>query len=192
MGLTAERIVEKLQEQFEGSVVNFRFERDGILSFDVASSKNFEVMKIGNKRRIKKSITFNINSFRFLDEELFSKLEKISLISGYLKTIEQEIREENLKSDKDKTVSLNSRKLTNIGVFRKYVEAYLRNNPNIDQTDTVLARQLEITPQGLPLEIYCFTIFPDFDDYEQIQADIFDHLLTAVSEFDLEIMQTKI
>ncbi len=175
-------------------VKNFDHTISTIPTYDLLNTevKNFEVMKAGNKRRIKKSITFNINSFAFLDEELFRKLEKISLISNYLKNVGQEIHEENLKSNNDKTVSLNSRKLTNIGVFRKYVEAYLENNPNIDQTDTILARQLEITPQGLPLEIYCFTIYPDLLDYERIQADIFDHLLVASKEFDLEVMQTKV
>lgn len=165
-------------------VKNFDHTISTIPTYDLLNTevKNFEVMRVGNKRRIKKSITFNINSFKFVDDELFAKFEKISLISDYLKEISQEISHNNEQS-------INQRRLTNIGVFRRYVEEYLKNNPKIDKTDTILARQLDITPQGLPLEIYCFTIYPDLLDYEKVQADIFDHLLVASKTFDLEVSQ---
>ena len=84
---------------------------------------------------------------------------------------------------------INGQQLTNIGVLRIYTLNYLKRNPNISQNDTLLVRQLEITPQGMPLEIYCFTTKADLEDYEQVQADIFDHILTAAKEFDLEVMQ---
>ena len=84
---------------------------------------------------------------------------------------------------------INGRQLTNIGVFREYAFNYLKNNEHIDQEGTVIVRQLENTPQGMPLEIYCFTNDSQWANYEDIQADIFDHLLVASKEFDLEIMQ---
>jgi miniconductance mechanosensitive channel len=87
---------------------------------------------------------------------------------------------------------INGKQLTNIGTFRKYAYEYLRNNKNIDQSETVLVRQMEITSQGLPLEIYCFTNDSKWEHFEQIQSDIFDHLLVASKEFDLEVMQVNI
>lgn len=84
---------------------------------------------------------------------------------------------------------INGKQLTNIGVFREYVFNYLKNNPHIDQEETILVRQLENTPQGMPLEIYCFTNDSQWSNYEDIQADIFDHLLVASKEFDLEVIQ---
>lgn len=84
---------------------------------------------------------------------------------------------------------INGRQLTNIGVFREYVFNFLKTNPHIQQDGTLLVRQLENTPQGMPLEIYCFTNNSVWENYEDIQADIFDHLLVASREFDLQIMQ---
>lgn len=80
-------------------------------------------------------------------------------------------------------INLNGQQLTNIGVFRKYVQHYLKNNPDIEQNEIILVRQLEITPQGMPLEVYCFTIYSGLEDYERVQSDIFDHLLVAAQDF---------
>ncbi len=172
-------------------IKNFDHTISTIPTYDLLNTevKNYESMRIGNKRRIKKSITFNINSFEFIEEDLFEKLEKISLIKDYMLSMKGKIRLDNAETTNNENEDLNYRKLTNIGVYRKYVELYLKNNPNIDQNDTVLTRQLDITPQGMPLEIYCFTTFPDLEDYERVQADIFDHLLVAAKAFELQIMQ---
>lgn len=173
-------------------VQNFDRTISTIPTYDLLNTevKNFEVMKQDNKRRIKKSITFNINSFKFVDDELFNRLVKINLISDYLIIAKAEISSEIAKlSEHERVKEINSRQLTNIGVFRKYVEAYLHKNPKIDHSDTILARQLDITPDGLPLEIYCFTNFPNLVDFERVQADIFDHLLVASKSFDLEVTQ---
>ena len=173
-------------------VQNFDRTISTIPTYDLLNTevKNFEVMKQDNKRRIKKSITFNINSFKFVDDELFNRLVKINLISDYLIIAKAEINSEIAKlSEHERAKEINSRQLTNIGVFRKYVEAYLHKNPKIDHSDTILARQLDITPDGLPLEIYCFTNFPNLVDFERVQADIFDHLLVASKSFDLEVTQ---
>jgi miniconductance mechanosensitive channel len=148
-------------------------------------------MSESNTRRIKKSIYFNINSFKFLNEEDIERLKEINLISDYLqeKTLEIEKEKQDLKHN-DKTI--NGRQLTNIGVFRYYAQKYIENDPDIDQKGAKMVRQLDITPQGLPLEVYCFANDSKWEHFEQIQADIFDHLLVASKEFDLQVMQISI
>lgn len=150
--------------------------------------KNIQVMSESNTRRIKRSIIFNINSFKFLDAETLERLAKVNLIKDYLEQKKSEMAEER-KLIANAELLINGRQLTNIGVFREYVFNYLKNNRNIDQEGTILVRQLENTPQGMPLEIYCFTNDSQWANYEEIQADIFDHLLVASKEFDLEVIQ---
>ncbi|WP_332023210.1 mechanosensitive ion channel family protein [Kaistella sp.] len=150
--------------------------------------KNIQVMSESNTRRIKRSIIFNINSFKFLDAETLERLAKVNLIKDYLEQKKSEMAEER-KLIANAELLINGRQLTNIGVFREYVFNYLKNNQHIDQEGTILVRQLENTPQGMPLEIYCFTNDSQWANYEDIQADIFDHLLVASKEFDLEVIQ---
>jgi miniconductance mechanosensitive channel len=144
----------------------------------------------GSSRRIKRSIYFNIKSFKFVDEEFYNKVKDINLISEYLDRKLREIAESK-KGIPHSERLINGQQLTNIGLFRNYVLNFLKNNPKIDQDEIILVRQLEITPQGLPLEIYCFANKAELVDYERIQADIFDHILTAAKEFDLEVMQVN-
>ena len=169
---------------------NFDKTLSTIPTYDLLTTeiKNMQVMSETNTRRIKKSIVFNIKSFKFLDDELFAELLKINLISDYLLGKKKEIEQEKANLINSDEI-INGQQLTNIGTFRKYAMSYLNNNPNIDQTGTVMVRQMEITPQGMPLEIYCFANDSKWEHFEQIQADIFDHLLVASKEFDLEIMQ---
>ena len=127
-------------------------------------------------------------SFTFVDEVFYDKVKDINLISEYLNRKLNEIAESK-KGIQHADRLINGQQLTNIGLFRNYVLNYLKNNAKIDQNEIILVRQLEITPQGLPLEIYCFANKAELVDYERIQADIFDHILTAAQEFDLEIMQ---
>ena len=150
--------------------------------------KNIQVMSESNTRRIKRSIIFNINSFKFLDAETLERLAKVNLIKDYLEQKKSEMADERKLIDNAELL-INGRQLTNIGVFREYVFNYLKNNQHIDQEGTILVRQLENTPQGMPLEIYCFTNDSQWANYEDIQADIFDHLLVASKEFDLEVIQ---
>ena len=82
--------------------------------------------------------------------------------------------------------------MTNIGVFREYAETYLKQNPNINTEMTVIVRQLLATEHGIPLEVYAFSKFKDFDNFEKNAADIFDHLLAAVPFFELEIFQSML
>lgn len=169
---------------------NFDKTLSTIPTYDLLTTeiKNMQVMTETNTRRIKKSIVFNIKSFKFLDDQLFNDLLKINLIHDYLVERKNEIDKEKATLPNADEI-INGSQLTNIGTFRIYALNYLKNNPNIDQTGTVLVRQMEITPQGMPLEIYCFTNDSNWENFEQIQADIFDHLLVASKEFDLEIMQ---
>ena len=171
---------------------NFDKTLSTIPTYDLLTTeiKNMQVMTETNTRRIKKSIVFNIKSFKFLDDQLFNDLLKINLIHDYLVESKNEIDKEKATLPNADEI-INGKQLTNIGTFRIYALNYLKNNPNIDQTGTVLVRQMEITPQGMPLEIYCFTNDSNWENFEQIQADIFDHLLVASKEFDLEIMQVN-
>ena len=184
----------------EGNIVDINLLTTKIQNFDKTIStiptydfltteiKNIQVMSESNTRRIKRSIIFNINSFKFLDAETLERLAKVNLIKDYLEQKKSEMADERKLIDNAELL-INGRQLTNIGVFREYVFNYLKNNRNIDQEGTILVRQLENTPQGMPLEIYCFTNDSQWANYEDIQADIFDHLLVASKEFDLEVIQ---
>jgi miniconductance mechanosensitive channel len=171
-------------------ISNFDKTISSIPTYDLLTTeiKNLQVMSESNTRRIKKSIVFNITSFKFLNDEEIEKLKDINLISDYLNQKISEINQEKASIEhRDKII--NGRQLTNIGVFRHYAQKYLENDPEIDKESPIMVRQLEITTQGLPMEIYCFANDSKWVRFEQIQADIFDHLLVASKEFDLQIMQ---
>lgn len=184
----------------EGTIVDLNLLTTKIENFDKTMStiptydfltteiKNLQVMSESNTRRIKRSIIFNIKSFKFLDNDAVEHLSKINLINDYLTEIKKEINAEQ-SSLGDSDLGINGRQLTNIGVFRVYALNYLKNSKHLDQNGTLMVRQLENTPHGMPLEIYCFTNDSAWEVYEGIMADIFDHLLVASKEFDLEIMQ---
>lgn len=162
-----------------------------IPTYDLISStvKSYEPMKEANVRRIKRSLIFSIKSFAFLETSDIENFERFQLIQSYLKKKNSELEEDNAKHHVSNESLINGRRLTNIGVFRKYTELYLKNHPKIAQDQTLIVRQLDPTPHGLPLEIYCFTTSSDWVIYEDIQADIFDHLLTSSREFKLDIVQ---
>ncbi|MEJ5049883.1 mechanosensitive ion channel domain-containing protein [Chryseobacterium culicis] len=174
-------------------ITNFDKTVSTIPTYDLMTTeiKNMQVMSESNTRRIKKSIYFNINSFKFLTDEDVERLKEINLISDYLEERASEIKKEKESLEhKDKIV--NGRQLTNIGVFRYYAQKYIENDPDIDKNGTQMVRQLEITPQGLPLEVYCFANDSKWERFEEIQADIFDHLLVASKEFELQVMQVSV
>lgn len=162
-----------------------------IPTYDLLSTeiKNLQVMSESNTRRIKRAIIFNINSFKFLNLEEVNRLSKINLIKDYLTIKKEEITKERETMENSDLV-INGRQLTNIGVFREYAFNYLKKSEHIDQTGTLIIRQLENTPHGMPLEIYCFTNDSAWANYEVIIADLFDHLLVASREFELEVVQT--
>lgn len=157
------------------------------------SFKNWRGMSESGGRRIKRSLLIDINSIRFCDNELFETLSRVNLIKDYLQTRQQEILEHNrrIQTDSKSDLEINGRRLTNIGIFRAYVIAYLKDNPHISQDMTFLVRQLEPTPLGLPLELYVFSKDQRWVQYEAIQADIFDHLLAALPVFNLRPFQSE-
>src|SRR5690606_8314396 len=171
-------------------IENFDKTISTVPTYDLIASEvtNHSSMIQTNTRRIKRSIYFNVNSFKFCDKELLKRFEKIDLISTYVQLKEEEIQKSN-QNVVNKDYIINGRQLTNIGVFRKYAENYLSNRTDISKSDKIIVRQLEQTVQGMPLEIMCFANTSENVEYERIQSDIFDHLISASKEFDLEISQ---
>lgn len=152
------------------------------------SFKNWRGMTESGGRRIKRSILIDQTSIKFLDKAALDRLSQINRLEPYLTGKQKELAGDNADLGKN-TDLLNRRALTNIGTFRAYIEAYLRDNSKIHQGMTFLVRHLPISPNGLPLEIYVFTNDTEWGRYESIQADIFDHLLAALSTFELRVFQ---
>ncbi|OPB34845.1 mechanosensitive ion channel family protein [Bartonella taylorii] len=151
--------------------------------------KNWRGMEESGGRRIKRSLFIDQSSIRFHTEEEKEYLSRFNLLENYFTQKIPEINEWNAQLDKNHDVLANTRRLTNIGTFRAYIVAYLQQHLNIEQNMTLMARQLPPTPNGLPLEIYCFTNTTVWLEYEQIQADIFDHLYSILPSFGLKIFQ---
>ena len=117
------------------------------------------------------------------------KLEKIEILSAYLKNKREDIENFNSNNSIDKELLINGRNLTNIGIFRKYTETYVENHSAINKDMMIMTRQLAPTTQGIPIEVYAFSSDKRWQNYEYIMADIFDHLIAAVPYFDLEIFE---
>ncbi len=148
--------------------------------------KNWRGMQESGGRRIKRALFLDIASVRFMDKELRERIGKIDMLKSYFAEIEQDIHTD---YSAETGHPLNGKRLTNIGTFRVYVVKYLQSLDTIRQDLTFLVRQLAPGPTGIPLELYVFTATTEWDKYETIQADIFDHLLAAAREFDLRIFQ---
>jgi len=153
------------------------------------SFKNWRGMQASGGRRIKRALFIKQKSVKFLTPEHIKTLKGIQIISKYLETRNTNIDTYNKEHDIDKQLAINGRNLTNLGVFRKYVETYLKNHSAINQTMTLMTRHLPPTSQGIPLEIYAFSSDKRWENYEYIMADIFDHLLAAVPYFELEVFE---
>ncbi len=153
------------------------------------SFKNWRGMSESGGRRIKRSLFIDMTSIRFLEDSELEELAAIQLITDYIHARQREIETYNREHQVDDSVIINGRRQTNVGVFRAYVEAYLKNNPKIHKQMTFLVRQLEPGPKGLPLQIYVFSNDQVWARYEAIQADIFDHLIAALPLFSLRIFQ---
>lgn len=152
------------------------------------SFKNWSGMSASGGRRIKRSISIDTTSIRFLDEDEQQKLVQARLLKPYMAARGEEIAQWNQQQAADAS-ALNQRKMTNIGTFRAYLNEYLRNHPRIRQDMTLMVRQLAPDNQGLPIEIYAFTSTVIWLEYESIQADLFDHIFAVVGEFGLRIHQ---
>jgi len=153
------------------------------------SFKNWKGMSESEGRRIKRSICVDMSSIKFIDEALLKKLENVEVLKTYLKEKTSEIEAFNKKDNVDVNALINGRRLTNVGTFRAYIVNYLRKHPKIHKDMTFLVRHLAPTENGLPIEIYVFSNDKVWANYEAIQADIFDHVLAALPEFDLRVFQ---
>ncbi len=157
--------------------------------FITDSFKNWRGMQESGGRRIKRSLLFNVRSIKFVDPKTRERFKKYTLISDFVSQRQGEIEKHNVEAAVDTSQLINGRRMTNIGVFRIYVENYLKQHKGIQQQMTMLVRQLASDDRGLPIEIYCFTNTTSWLEYETIQSDIFDHLFAAASWFDLELYQ---
>jgi miniconductance mechanosensitive channel len=140
-------------------------------------------------RRIKRHILIKASSIHFLEEAELVDLKKIQLVSNYIDNRKTEIDKYNSNNNIDKSIAINGRNLTNLGLFRKYITQYLHNYSGLNKDLIMVCRQLQSTTYGVPLEVYAFSNDKKFENYEYIMADIFDHIIASVPFFNLEISE---
>jgi len=153
------------------------------------SFQNWKGMEESGGRRIKRAINIDMKSIQFCTPEMLAKFEKISVLKEYLTSTEKRITEYNSENGIDSSVLVNGRRQTNIGVFRAYLESYLRNRSDVNKNFTFMVRQLSPGEKGLPIEVYVFANTTSWVKYEGIQSDIFDHILAVIPEFGLRVYQ---
>ncbi|RAJ26760.1 miniconductance mechanosensitive channel [Gelidibacter algens] len=153
------------------------------------SFKNWRGMQSSGGRRIKRSILIKSKSIHYLKDSEIEDLKKIELITVYLNTKQKELIDYNTSHNIDKNTLINGRNLTNLGVFRKYIQTYIEGHSGINKDMTIMVRQLAPTSQGIPLEVYAFSSDKRWVNYEFIMSDIFDHILSAITYFDLELFE---
>lgn len=154
------------------------------------SFKNWRGMIDSPGRRIKRAIYIRQDTVKHLTSDAIERLKGIDFLTSYLTQKQTEIEEFNGRNNVNKEVILNGRNLTNMGVFRKYIELYLEQHTAVNKDLLFMARQLQPTNNGIPLEIYAFSGDKNWENYEHIQADIFDHLLASIQYFDLEVFES--
>ena len=193
--------IEMPQVGADGDVVDITLHTVKVQNFDktivsiptwrlmAESFKNWRGMTQAGGRRIKRSLYLDAGQVRFLDAAEEQRLAGVRLLSDYLAHKQAELRRWNAEHKAENGPSANRRRMTNIGTFRAYAEAYLKSHPQIRQDMTCMVRQLQPGAEGIPLEIYCFTGTTDWLEYERIQSDIFDYLLALLPEFDLALYQ---
>lgn len=150
---------------------------------------NWRGMKNAQVRRIKRNILIDINSISFVDVEKLKTFSQYHLVKEYIDDRQSQIDEYNTAREIDKSVELNGRHQTNIGIYRAYIKKYLEEHPYISNQHMAMVRQLQPNPQGVPLEVYCFCADIVWENYEQIQSDLFDHLFAATKYFGLRLYQ---
>ncbi|WP_282072430.1 mechanosensitive ion channel family protein [Polaribacter atrinae] len=153
------------------------------------SFKNWRGMTNSGGRRIKRSLNINLESIHYLSTQEVEDFKKIQSISVYLETRQADIDAYNEKNNINKELLLNGRNLTNIGVFRKYIETYIENHSGTNKDMMIMVRQMPPDTQGIPIEIYAFSSDKRWKNYEYIMSDIFDHVIAAVPYFKLEIFE---
>ena len=153
------------------------------------SFQNWRGMEESGGRRIKRSINLDMESFKFCTHEMLERFKKFQHVAEYVDMTEQNVQAYNKKYNIDDSVLVNGRRQTNIGVFRAYLRGYLHNHEKISDTMTFLIRQLQPSEKGLPIQVYVFSKVQTWAEYEDIQSDIFDHILAIIPEFDLRLFQ---
>lgn len=151
--------------------------------------KNWRGMQETGGRRIMRSVNIDLESIQFCDMDMLKRFEKFQLLTDYIKEKQEEVKEYNKKSGVDDSQLINGRRLTNLGTFRAYLKAYLRHREDVHKELTFLVRQLPSTAEGVPIQIYVFATTTSWVPYEEIQADIFDHVFAVVPEFELRLYQ---
>lgn len=154
------------------------------------SFKNWRGMENSGGRRIKRGVIIKQSSIKYLTPDKVEELKKIELVSDYLTKRATDINKFNEQNNVNKDLLINGRNLTNIGVFRKFIETYIENHSAINKEMMIMTRQLAPTPHGIPLEIYAFSKDKRWQNYEYIMADIFDYIIAAVPYFDLEVYES--
>lgn len=153
------------------------------------SFQNWRGMQESGGRRVKRSIRIDMNSVKFCTPEMLDKYRKIHLLADYIDETERVISEYNEMHHIDNSLLVNGRRQTNLGVFRAYLNNYLKNLDAVNQEMTCMVRQLQPTEQGIPIELYFFSAIKEWVVYESIQADVFDHVLAIIPEFELRVFQ---
>jgi miniconductance mechanosensitive channel len=153
------------------------------------SFKNWRGMENSEGRRIKRALNIKLDSVSYLSKDEVDNLKEINIISDYLESRQADIQDYNTEQNINKDLLINGRNLTNIGVFRKYIEVYIENHSATNKEMIIMVRQLAPTTQGIPIEIYAFSSDKRWQNYEYIMADIFDHIIAAVPYFNLEIFE---
>lgn len=185
----------------DGDVIDITLNTVKVMNFDKTitmipsyalisdSFKNWRGMQVSGGRRIKRSVCIDTSSIRFCTTEMIEEFKKIHYLSDYITTRLDEINAYNIEHQINRESTVNGRQLTNIGVFRAYVQEYLRHHPKIHQDMTLIVRQLEARDSGLPLEIYAFSNDTAWTVYESVQSDIFDHIFAIIPVFGLRAFQ---
>ena len=154
------------------------------------SFQNWRGMEESDGRRVKRSVNIDMTSVEFCDQQMLEKFKSFHFLNKYIGEKKKELDTYNAKYDFDDTNLVNGRRQTNLGVFRAYLKEYLRHKPEINTEMTMLVRQLQPSENGLPIEIYVFSKIQEWGAYEDIQSDIFDHILSVIPEFNLKVFQS--
>jgi miniconductance mechanosensitive channel len=152
---------------------------------------NWRGMSESGGRRISRSFNIDVTTIHYCTPEMLEKYKHYSLVKDYITQREEDIQEYNKANGIDTSEIMNGRQQTNLGIFRAYIKAYLNNNPKLNHNLTMMVRQLQPTEFGIPMQIYAFSSNKDWTAYEEIQSDIFDHVLAAAPMFDLKVFQRK-
>ena len=152
---------------------------------------NWRGMSESGGRRIARSINIDVNTIHYCTPEMLEKYKHYALVKDYITQKEEDIQEYNKANGIDTSEIMNGRQQTNLGIFRAYIKAYINNNPKLNHNLTMMVRQLQPTEFGVPLQIYAFSSDKQWVNYEEIQSDIFDHIIAAAAMFDLKIYQKR-